>query len=102
MTPLNWQLLQPDWNNETVTGGRGSYGSTNYVTAGRASDGSLIVAYTPQGGSLTVNLSRLSGSATAQWYDVTTGNPVGSAETVTNSGSKSFSTNTDSVLVIKR
>ena len=102
LSPLNWHLLQPDWNNETVTGGRGSYGSTNYVAAGRASDGSLIVAYTPQGTTLTVNLSKLSGSALAQWYDVTTGNPIGSAETVSNSGTKTFSTGTDSVLVIKR
>lgn len=100
--PLNWHLLQPDWNNQTVTGGRGSYGSTNYATAGRASDGSLIVAYVPQGGSLTVNLGQLSGPGTAQWYNPTTGTATGSPTSVNNSGSQSFSTSTDAVLVIKR
>lgn len=104
LEPLNWHLLQPDWDNQTVTGGRGSYGGTNYVTAGRASDGSLIVAYIPQGGSLTVNLTKLSGPATAQWYDPTTGNTAGTATAVTNSGSQTFNTpgNSDHVLVIKR
>lgn len=109
LEPLNWHLLQPDWSNQTVTGGRGTYGNTNYVTAGRASDGSLIVAYTPQAGTLTVNLTRLSGAASAQWYDPASGNAVGGPTTVSNSGSQSFNTpgnnaggNQDWVLIIKR
>jgi len=109
LEPLDWQGLLSDWNNETVTGGRGSYGSTNYVTAGRTADGSLIVAYAPQAGTLTINLAKLSGNATARWYDPGNGNPVGTATTVSNSGSQNFSTpgtnsagGTDWVLVIKR
>lgn len=103
MSPLKWYLLEPDWDSQTVTGGRGSYGGTNYATAARASDGSLIVAYIPQGGSLTVNLAKLSGVGTAQWYDPTTGNASGAANTVSNSGSQTFNTpgNSDFVLVIK-
>jgi hypothetical protein len=109
LEPLNWHLLQPDWDNQTVTGGRGSYGGTNYVTAGRASDGSLIVAYTPQATSLNVNLTRLSGPASAQWYDPANGNAVGSAVSISNSGTQTFATpgtnsggNQDWVLIIKR
>jgi hypothetical protein len=104
MSGLNWQLLAPDWNNAAVTGGRGSYGGTDYAAAARASDGSLIVAYIPQGGSLTVNLTQLSGSGTAQWYDPSTGSATGSATAVSNSGSQTFNTpgNSDYVLVVKR
>lgn len=109
LSPLNWHLLQPDWNNATVTGGRGSYGGTDYVTAGLASDGSLIVAYTPTARTLAVNMSKLSGAGTAQWYDPASGNAVGSPQSVSNSGNMNFSTpgnnaggNQDWVLVIKR
>lgn len=109
MEPLNWHLLQPDWDNTTVTGGRGTYGSANYATAARASDGSLIVAYTPQATTLTVNLTRLSGSGTAQWYDPTNGTAVGNATAVNNTGNQTFATpgnnsgsNQDWVLVVKR
>lgn len=86
-----WDKLTPDWDNQAVTGGRGSYGGTDYVAAGRAEDGSLIVAYTPDGGTLNVDLSKLSGSGTAQWYDPVSGAAAGSAQSVSNSGSNSFS-----------
>jgi hypothetical protein len=109
MEPLKWQTLVPDWDNATVTSGRGSYGSTNYATAGRASDGSLIVAYAPQATTFSVNLTKLSGAATAQWYDPANGNAVGSAVSVSNTGSQNFATpgnnsggGQDWVLVIKR
>jgi len=109
MSQLKWHLLEPDWNNATVTGGRGTYGSANYATAARASDGSLIIAYTPQAGSLTVNLAKLAGAGKAQWYDPTTGNAIGSAMDINNSGSQNFVTpgnnnggNQDWVLIVKR
>jgi hypothetical protein len=106
MSPLKWYLLEPDWNNNYITGGRGSYGWTNYATAERSSDGSLIVAYTPEGAALTVNLSSLSGPATAKWYDPTNANVVSSSN-VNNAGSQTFNIpgnnaggNNDWVLVI--
>lgn len=107
--PLAWEKLVPDFSHQAITSGYGSYGSTDYVTAGLANDGSLIVAYLPSNRAITVNLSKLSGAATAQWHDPSTGNTSGSSTNVTNSGSHQFTPpgnnaagNSDWVLVIKR
>jgi hypothetical protein len=108
MEPLPWEKIIPDNNNSVVTGGRGSNGGTDYVTAGRASDGSMIAAYTPSSRTLTVNLAQLSGPGTARWYDPVSGNPVGTAQNINNSGSTNFSTpgnnaggDSDWVLILK-
>lgn len=85
-----WHKLEPDWDNQTVTGGRGSFEGTDYTVAGRSDDGSLIMAYMPSGRGLTVDLSRLSGAGQAQWFDPASGQPSGSAEAVSNSGSQTF------------
>jgi hypothetical protein len=78
----HWEKLVP--NSGTVTGGSG------HVQTGVASDKSLIVSYTPGGGTLTVDVTQLSGSGMAQWYSPTTGQTSGAPQTVTNSGSKTF------------
>lgn len=92
-----WQLLEPDQFHTAVTGGYGTFGQSNYVTAARASNGSLVMAYVPSTGtsvrSLNVDMSKLSGVVTAQWY-----NPaVGTYSTIAgsplaNSGSQTFAT----------
>lgn len=92
MKDLQWYNLASDWDNQTVTGGRGSYGGDDYVTAGLTPDRSLIMAYTPSARSLTVNLAQLAGGGTARWYDPVSGNAVGSAQAVSNSGSQTFNT----------
>ncbi|HEX2804916.1 MAG TPA: DUF4038 domain-containing protein [Kineosporiaceae bacterium] len=92
LTRFVWYRLAPDWDDATVTGGRGGYGDADYAPAERADDGSLMVAYAPGERKFNVDLSRLSGPATAQWYDPTTGNASGSPEHVTNSGTQSFAT----------
>jgi hypothetical protein len=76
---MPWYKLVPDQNHTVVTAGYGTYDTTTtltantYATAARASDGSLIVVYTPVTHSLTVDMTKLSGSATAQWFDPTNG-----------------------------
>lgn len=92
LTQFTWNKLAPDWDNATVTGGRGDYGGDDYAPAERADDGSLIVAYAPNGRTFTVDLSMLEAPATAQWFDPTTGTPGGSSDSVTNSGEQSFAT----------
>jgi len=48
--------------------------STNtFAPAARASDGSLLIAYLPAIRTLTIDMSKLAGSATARWYDPTSG-----------------------------
>jgi hypothetical protein len=41
------------------------------VTTSSAADGSLIVAYCPASTTITVQMNKLSGPATAQWFDPT-------------------------------
>ncbi len=92
-----WQLLEPDQFHTAVTGGYGTFGQSNYVTAARTSDGSLVMAYVPSTGtgvrSLTVDLSKLSGVVTAQWYNPTNGTYSDIAGSpLANSGSQTFAT----------
>jgi hypothetical protein len=48
--------------------------STNtFASAARSSDGSLVMAYLPTVRTVTVDMSKLAGSATARWYDPTSG-----------------------------
>lgn len=87
-----WEKLEPDNDHLSVTGGRGKRGDTDYATAGRASDGSLIVAYTPSSRTLTVNMAQLSGPAKAYWVDPTNANTTEAGTNLPNNGSKDFAT----------
>lgn len=54
-------------------------GSIHHVRATRGSDGAYALIYIPTGGSVIVNLERLSGPGTASWFDPRTGRstPIG-------------------------
>jgi hypothetical protein len=95
LSQVAWQKLVPDGS--TVTGGSG------HIQSGVAGDGSLIVSYTPNGGTLNVNLSKLSKSGTAQWFDPRSGQKSGAAQNVLNSGTRGFQApgGGDAVLVIR-
>jgi hypothetical protein len=92
----SWYNLVPDQGHTFVTDGYGSftngvsgdgyvsgngyYGGANvlftgnnYVTAALTPDGSLGMAYLPQGGTIAVNMTKLSGAVTARWYDPAAG-----------------------------
>jgi hypothetical protein len=92
LSEFHWERLVPNWDSSVITSSRGSYGSTSYVTCGKASDNSLIVCYLPAGGSVTIQKSNLSASGTAYWYDPTTGAISGSGSAITNSGTQVFTT----------
>jgi hypothetical protein len=74
-----WYNLVPDQNHTVVTAGYGTFSSTgslnssDYLTAARTPDGALVMAYMPTIRTITVDMSKLSGPATAQWYDPTNG-----------------------------
>jgi len=89
LTQFHWERLVPDWGSSVVTSSRGTYGSTDYRAVGRASDGSVIAVYLPSGGNVTVALSQLSASGTAQFFDVANGNSVSSVN-VNNFGTQVF------------
>jgi hypothetical protein len=81
-----WYNLVPDQAHTFVTGGYGNFtngvsgdGSgeganflftgNNYVTAALTPDGSLGMAYLPQGGTITVAMTQLQNTITARWFD---------------------------------
>ncbi len=75
--PRPWYNLVPDQSHTVVTAGYGTFSSTgslganNYVTAASTPDGALVMAYMPTISTITVDMSKLSGPAAAQWYDPT-------------------------------
>jgi Protein of unknown function (DUF4038)/Putative collagen-binding domain of a collagenase len=53
--------------------GIGSITSNTCATAARTSDGSLVMVYMPTIRAITVDMSKLTGTTTARWYDPTSG-----------------------------
>jgi Protein of unknown function (DUF4038)/Putative collagen-binding domain of a collagenase len=85
--PRPWHQLVPDQKHKVVVGGYGTfdasttrgnvYGMTSdYVTAGRTPDGTLVMAYLPSLRTVTVDMTKLCAPATAQWYDPSRGTYV--------------------------
>lgn len=79
-----WYDLVPDQTHAFVTAGYGRFVSVpslhrvaqrfagnDYVTAALTPDGSLGMAYLPQGGTITVAMSKLPKGITARWFDPT-------------------------------
>ena len=56
--------------------GFGSIDTNSYVTGARTPDGSLVVVYIPTSRAITVDMSKLAGETTAQWFDPTNGRYV--------------------------
>jgi hypothetical protein len=97
LAPRAWYNLVPDTNHTVVVAGYGTYSSSgyvasnNYLTAARTTDGTLVVAYTPVLGQFTVDMSKLSGSAVARWYDPSSGTYVPiNGSPFSNSGARNF------------
>jgi hypothetical protein len=53
--------------------GIGSITSNTCATAARTSDGSLVMVYMPTIRAITLDMSKLTGTMTARWYDPTSG-----------------------------
>jgi hypothetical protein len=89
----DWYNLVPDQGHATVTGGFGTFGNANYVTAAKTPDGHLAMAYMPSSRTLTVDMSKLSGSVVARWFDPTNGAYTDIAGSpFANSGNRNFTT----------
>jgi hypothetical protein len=73
MGGVGWWKLAPDAGSKLVTAGRGSIGTVNYVTAALATDGTLGVAYVPDGREITVDMASLKSSVTARFFDPAAG-----------------------------
>lgn len=100
--PRAWFDLVPDQNHTAVTAGYGTFDASttegnrfvmtsDYVTAGRTLDASLVMAYMPTLRTLTVDMTKLSASAHALWYDPSRGlyTPI-EGSSLSNTGKRTF------------
>ena len=109
MKTIPWWRLVPDSKHQFVTAGFGTWKQADYVTAALADDGSAGVAYLPNTGRISVDLTKLSGQVKASWFDPTSGQskPV-EGSPFKNSGNRDFTSpgknaagESDFVLVLK-
>jgi hypothetical protein len=91
-----WYDLVPDFDGKVLVGGRGHFSATDsidtdtYATAACTPDGKLFMAYMPNARTFTIDMSKLSGSVTAQWYDPTNGTYHDAGSNLRNSGKRKF------------
>lgn len=94
-----WYALVPDLDNSVVTAGYGTaaYGGddntsdSDYATTARAADGSRIVSYMPTRRTISVDMTKMAGTATAQWFDPSAGTYATiSGSPFANSGTQDF------------
>lgn len=82
---MPWHELVPDRDHHAVVSGYGTYGDSDYVAAARTSSGDLLLAYLPDGGTVTVDLTTITVKrARALWYDPTNGQTTQGGEFATN------------------
>jgi len=117
---LPWQNLVPDPSHTILTAGYGTFASggtphqsisdNDYVAAAGTPDGKLFLAYLPNSRTVTVDLTKMSGPVTAQWFDPTNGQYQAiSGSPFANTGSQDFpapgtnsdGSSTDWVLVLQ-
>jgi Protein of unknown function (DUF4038)/Putative collagen-binding domain of a collagenase len=91
METIAWWRLKPDVQHQLVIAGFGTWKQADYLTAALADDGSAAVAYLPSARRITVNLAKLSGRATARWFDPASGQFTAVASSpFGNTGQKNF------------
>jgi hypothetical protein len=97
-----WYDLVPDQKHTVVTGGLGEFNGLDYLAAARTADGSTVIAYMPTRRTVTVDMSKISGSrAKVWWFDPRAGRADSAGEFPT-SGSREFTSpgSDDWVLVL--
>jgi Protein of unknown function (DUF4038)/Putative collagen-binding domain of a collagenase len=95
---IEWWNLVPDQNHVVGTAGfgtpaaTGTYQTNSYVTVSATPDGTLALAYFPQGSNntLTIAMSTFAALVTARWLDPTNGS-YAKIGTFSNTGTRDFS-----------
>ena len=77
---IPWQDLEPDEKHAVLISGTGDPGDMNlrvsksdYATAAKTADGSVVVVYMPTARTVTLNMAGLTAPAMAKWFDPTNG-----------------------------
>jgi len=83
-----------------LTAGAGSFGNidtrvseSDYATAARTPDGSTVVVYIPTDRTISIDMTKLRGPASARWFDPSNGTYQEASERpISNGGSHQFAT----------
>jgi hypothetical protein len=70
---LTWHNLVPDFDHKVLTAGFGNFGGAAFVTNAYDPNGTLMLAYFPVNGTITVDLSFFKNDIIAEWFDPTNG-----------------------------
>jgi len=92
---IAWQDLIPSGlgsMGEIVVGGGATEWDADYVSAAATAEGTLLIAYVPpdHNGSITIDMTKLSGSARARWFNPTTGVYTMIGDRLPNAGARVF------------
>jgi hypothetical protein len=63
-----WFDLVPDQKHQVVTAGLGEFNGLDYLAVARTSDGSTVIAYMPTSRTISVDMSKVSGSQVQAWW----------------------------------
>ena len=88
--PRAWYDLVPDQQHQVVTKGLGEFNGLDYLAAARTSDGSTVIAYMPTRRTVTVDMSKISGSQAKVWWVNPRKGNAATAGTFFTSGSREF------------
>jgi len=76
MGEIQWWTLIPDQYHEVGINGFGNFGGEHYISLAYDPKGKLALAYFPNKGKLTVDMSKFSGKMKARWIDPASGNVI--------------------------
>lgn len=98
LSARQWWALVPDQTHTLVISGYGTFADSgsihdnDYVTAARVPGGSLGLAYCPVSTTITVDMTQITGSKRASWFDPSSGFSVVIAVYGNNTGNVDFTT----------
>lgn len=94
MTSIKWWTLVPDSTAVFVSTGNSYSAGTSGTNAAVSADGSLGLAYLPANASVTVAMTKMRATVTAQWFDPTNGTYT-SIGSFANTGTHAFTSSTN-------
>lgn len=95
LAPRRWWELVPDRAHDVLVHGYGKFSTDDpipddtYATAARTGDGTLVMAYLPTIRTVSIDMTRLAGQATARWFDPTN-QAVTGIGSFANTGTRAF------------
>jgi hypothetical protein len=95
MASIAWRNLVPDTGKAFVTTGNTYSAGATGTNAAVSADGHLGLVYLSANGSVTVAMSKMAGTTTAQWFDPTNATYTLISSSLANTGTHTFTSSTN-------